>query len=204
MPDNKDRSKVRHFRSPAEFRTWLQEHHSSAQVLWVGYYKVDSGKPSITYSESLDEALCVGWIDGIRKSLDDVSYCIRFTPRKKGSNWSVVNVRRVKALIKEGRMRPQGLAAFNARQPARVGIYSYEQRPADLPEPYRGVFRKNKAAWDFLCAQSPSYRKGVTWWIVSAKKEETRLARLQKLVEACAARRKVAQMVGEKRDRSDG
>ena len=189
---------IRHFRSVAEFRSWLGKNHATANELWVGYYKVGSGRPSITYPESLDEALCRGWIDGIRKSIDESSYCIRFTPRKKRSNWSAVNVKRVKALIKEGRMRPEGMEAFNARQPARVGTYSYEQRPADLPQPYSGIFRKNKAAWDYLCAQSPSYRKSVTWWVVSAKKEETRLARLKTLLDDSAHGRKLSQMVRSK------
>ncbi len=182
---------IRHFRSAAEFRAWLRKNHAIAKELWVGYYKVGSGRPSITYPESLEEALCAGWIDGIRKSIDELSYCIRFTPRKKGSNWSVVNIKRVKALVKAGRMRPEGLEAFNARQPVRVGLYSYEQRPAELPDPYRGIFKRNRGAWDFFCAQTPSYRKAVAWWVVSGKKEETRMGRLQKLVEACAAKRKV-------------
>jgi uncharacterized protein YdeI (YjbR/CyaY-like superfamily) len=122
------------FRTPAAFRAWLRQHHARSGELWVGYYKKDSGTPSLTWPESVDEALCVGWIDGIRKRIDDVRYMIRFTPRRRGSVWSSVNIARVHALIEQGRMQPAGLEAFDARTENRSGIYSYEQRPADLPE----------------------------------------------------------------------
>jgi uncharacterized protein YdeI (YjbR/CyaY-like superfamily) len=174
------------FKTPAAFRKWLAANHDKAKELWVGFYKKDSGQPSITWPESVDEALCFGWIDGIRKKFDDESYVIRFTPRKPDSVWSAVNIRNVERLIKEKRMAGAGLKAFEARKEYRSGIYSYEQRPADLIEPYASKFKRNKAAWKFFQAQPPYYRKTMTWFIVSAKQEETRLARLGKLIQASA------------------
>jgi uncharacterized protein YdeI (YjbR/CyaY-like superfamily) len=174
--------KPTYFPTSAAFREWLERHHATADALWVGYYKKGSGHPSMTWPESVDEALCYGWIDGIRKSTDDLRYMIRFTPRKPGSVWSSVNVKRARALIDQGRMRPNGLKAFQARKENRSGIYSYEQRSVDLVESYDGLLKKNKAAWRFFQAQPPSYRKAACWWVVSAKKEETRLRRLEKLI----------------------
>lgn len=174
------------FRTPSAFRTWLETHHARSGELWVGYRKKDSGKPSITWPESVDEALCYGWIDGIRKRIDDISYMIRFTPRRAGSVWSSVNIARAQALIDERRMRPAGLEAFAARTENRSGIYSYEQRPEDLPEPYARLLKKQRVAWTFFQAQPPSYRRAATWWIVSAKKDDTRLKRVEKLA-ACSA-----------------
>jgi len=173
------------FRTPAAFRMWLRKHHAGVGELWVGYYKKDSGKPSVTWPESVDEALCVGWIDGIRKRIDDVSYVIRFTPRRRSSVWSSVNIARASALVEQGRMQPAGLEAFEARAQNRSGIYSYEQRPADLPEPYARLLKRQRAAWEFFQAQPPSYRKAATWWLVSARREETRLKRLDRLA-ACS------------------
>jgi len=177
---------VTYFRTPADLRTWFRANHAKAQELWAGFYKRDSGKPSVTWPESVDEALCVGWIDGIRKRIDDESYTIRFTPRRKGSIWSAVNIRRVTVLTAEKRMRPAGAKAFAARLENKSGIYAYEQRRDRLEEPYAGLMKKHKAAWTFFEVQPPSYRKVVGWWIVSAKREETRLQRLHKLTEACA------------------
>lgn len=171
------------FRSPVELRAWFERNHATAQELHVGFYKVGSGEPSITWPQSVDEALCFGWIDGIRRSLDDQSYTIRFSPRKLGSTWSAVNIRRAKALIDRGLMRPAGLKAFEARRENRSGIYSYEQRVVDLQEPYNSLLKQNEAAWQFFQMQPPSYRKAVSWWIISAKKEETRLRRVEKLIE---------------------
>jgi len=178
--------KPRFFKTPAAFRKWLAANHDKAKELWVGFYKKDSGKASITWPESVDEALSFGWIDGIRKSVDEESYTIRFSPRKPNSIWSAVNTRNVERLIKEGRMTRRGLKAYEARKEYRSGIYSYEQRPAELIEPYASQFRRNKAAWKFFQAQPPYYRKTMTWFIVSAKQEQTRLARLDKLIEASA------------------
>ena len=175
----------RFFKTPSSFRQWLAANHNKSKELWVGFYKKDSGKPSITWPESVDEALCFGWIDGIRKSLDDESYVIRFSPRKPNSIWSAVNIRNVERLIKEKRMEAPGVTAYAARKEYRSGIYSYEQRPAELVEPYARIFKRNKTAWKFFQAQPPSYRKMMTWYILSAKREETRAQRLATLIEAC-------------------
>jgi len=177
---------VTHFRAPADLRKWFRANHAKAAELWVGFYKKDSGKASITWPESVDEALCVGWIDGIRKSLGPDSYTIRFTPRRPSSIWSAVNIARVKVLTGEKRMRPTGVKAFAARRENKSGIYAYEQRRDRLEEPYAGLLAKNKTAREFFDAQPPGYRKVMGWWIVSAKTEETRLARLKKLTDACA------------------
>ncbi|PYI70121.1 MAG: bacteriocin-protection protein [Verrucomicrobia bacterium] len=170
--------KPKFFRTPGDFRIWLEKNHAMAVELWVGFYKRNSGKPSITWPESVDEALCFGWIDGIRKRVDEISYPIRFTPRRRGSIWSTINIKRAKELAKEKRLRSGGLRAFGARREYKSGIYSYEQRSPELP--------KNKAAWNFFQTQPPSYRKMISWWIVSAKKEETRMARLAKLISESA------------------
>jgi uncharacterized protein YdeI (YjbR/CyaY-like superfamily) len=164
----------------------LQENHTATPELWVGFYRKDSGKLSITWSESVDEALCFGWIDGIRKRVDGISYQIRFTPRRRGSVWSAINVKRAKELIKQKRMRPAGARMFAERRENKSGIYSYEQRTTELATQDAKVLRQNKSAWDFFQAQPPSYRKMISWWIVSAKKEETRSKRLQKLMAASA------------------
>ena len=178
--------KPRFFKSPSAFRKWLAANHAKAKELWVGFHKKDSGKPSITWPESVDEALCFGWIDGVRKRIDAESYMIRFSPRKPSSIWSVVNIRNAEKLISEKRMQPAGLKAYEARKEYRSGIYSYEQRSPELVEPYAGKLKRNKGAWKFFQAQPPSYRKMINWWIVSAKQEETRLKRLDKLIEASA------------------
>jgi uncharacterized protein YdeI (YjbR/CyaY-like superfamily) len=170
------------FRNPAAFRAWLERHHATADELVVGFYKVGSGKPSITWPQSVDLALCFGWIDGVRKSVDEFCYTIRFTPRRASSVWSSVNIRRAGILIEQGLMRPVGLKAYQARKENKSGIYSYEQRTAELVEPYAGLLRANAAAWRFFESQPPSYRKAICWWIVSAKKDETRLKRLEKLI----------------------
>jgi uncharacterized protein YdeI (YjbR/CyaY-like superfamily) len=183
--------KPRFFKTPADFRKWLAKYHQTATELLVGFYKKGSGRPSITWPESVDQALCFGWIDGIRRSLDEDSYTIRFTPRRRGSIWSSINIRRVEELTKEGLMQPTGIKAFQARKEYRSGIYSYEQRKAEFDEPYEARLRQNKAAFDFFQAQPASYRKLVCWWVVSAKKEETRLKRLDHLIEASASGRRV-------------
>jgi uncharacterized protein YdeI (YjbR/CyaY-like superfamily) len=179
------------FKTPAAFRKWLAAHHAAESELWVGFYKKGSGKSSITWPESVDEALCFGWIDGLRKSIDEESYMIRFTPRKSTSVWSAVNMKNVAKLIKENRMQPAGLKAFAARKENRSGIYSYEQRSPELVEPYLGRLKRNKAAWKFFQAQPPSYRKVMNWWVVSAKQEETRGKRLERLIEESARGRRM-------------
>jgi len=178
---------VRFFKTPAELRRWFAKHHASEDFLWVGFYKKDTGEPSVTWPESVDEALVVGWIDGIRKRIDGQRYKIRFTPRRRGSVWSAINIARVEELAKAGRMRPAGLDAFALRRENRSGIYSYEQRAAALPEPYAAMLAANKRAEAFFAAQPPSYRKLACWWVVSAKQEETRSKRLGKLIDACVA-----------------
>jgi len=170
------------FPTPADFRRWLEKHHTTEKELLVGFYKTSSGKPSITWPESVDQALCFGWIDGLRKRVDDESYTIRFTPRKPTSTWSAVNIKRVQELTQLGLMTPAGLKAFEARKENKSGIYAYEQRTAALPPEYEKTLRKNKAAWTFFQAQPASYRKTAMWWIVSAKQEATRLKRLEQLI----------------------
>jgi uncharacterized protein YdeI (YjbR/CyaY-like superfamily) len=185
--------KPKFFRTPADFGTWLEKNHATATELWVGFYTKDSRKPSITWAESVDQALCFGWIDGIRKRVDEISYQIRFTPRRHGSIWSVINIKRAKELARQEQMRPAGLKAFAARIENKSGIYSYEQRSTELSQPYANLLKKNKAAWNFFEKQPPSYRKMIGWWIISAKKEETRMARLAKLISESAKGKRLLQ-----------
>jgi uncharacterized protein YdeI (YjbR/CyaY-like superfamily) len=170
------------FRSQEDFRKWLEKNHKKKTELLVGYYKVNSGKPSMTWSESVDQALCFGWIDGIRRSIDEKSYSIRFTPRKSKSIWSSVNIKKVEDLTRAGLMKPEGLHAFSLRTENRSGIYSHEKDAALLDAEYVKLFKKNKTAWKFFEAQAPSYKKVMIHWIKSAKKEETRLSRLEKTI----------------------
>lgn len=188
------------FPDATAFRRWLEEHHATDREAWVGYYRKGVDKPSITYREAVDEGLCFGWIDGIGYRVDDESHTNRFTPRTRRSNWSAVNVRRVGELLAEGRMHPAGIAAFEARTPQRTGVYSYENRPADLPEEYATRFRADEAAWAWWQAQAPSYRKAATWWVVSAKQEATRLRRVEQLIADSAAGRPI-KMLGYQRRR---
>jgi len=174
------------FRTPAELRRWFARHHAKAGELWVGYWKVGSGEPSISWPESVDEALCVGWIDGVRKRLDDRRYVIRFTPRKATSVWSAVNIARMQALEAEGRITDAGRAAFAARREHRSGIYSFEQASVELPPAYAKLLKANKAAWRDFQARAPSYRKAVMWWVVNAKQEATRQRRLVQLIDLAA------------------
>jgi uncharacterized protein YdeI (YjbR/CyaY-like superfamily) len=173
------------FATPAHFRAWFKANHSRQQELWVGFYKRDSGLPSITWPESVDVALCYGWIDGIRKSLDEKSYMIRFTPRKERSKWSAINRKRVRELIDSGLMHPAGLKAFTERKPESAGEYSYEQRNRiELDAKQERLFRANQKAWAFYQGQPNWYRKTSLWWVASAKKEETRQRRLRQLIES--------------------
>jgi len=185
--------KPKFFPTHADFRNWLEENHATAGELWVGFYTRDSGKPSISWRESVDQALCFGWIDGIRKRVDEISYQIRFTPRRRGSIWSATNIKRAKELAKQTQMRPTGLKAFAARIDNKSGVYSYEQRNTELRQPYAKVLKKNKAASNFFENQPPSYRKMIGWWIISAKKGETRMARLTKLISESAKRKRLLQ-----------
>src|SRR5450755_4240712 len=180
------------FATPKDFRDWLRKNHSSMTGQWIGFYRKASGRPSITWPESVDEALCVGWIDGLRKGIDSASYMIRFTPRKSTSDWSAINIGRIAELTREGRMRPRGTKAFEARTEAKSGIYAYEQRKnAALDEISEKRFRRNLKAWRFFQAQPPSYKKVMTWWVISAKQEETRRRRLEKLIAESEAGRRM-------------
>jgi uncharacterized protein YdeI (YjbR/CyaY-like superfamily) len=178
------------FATPADFRAWLEAHHADAAEQWVGFHKRGSGKPSITWPESVDEALCFGWIDGLRKRIDDGAYMIRFTPRKRTSIWSNINVKRVGEMIRLKRMRPAGLKAFEAR--SRTGVYSFEQRnEAALDAAEEKRFRAEKKAWAYFQAQAPWYRRTAIFWATSAKRLETRARRLQILIDSSAAGRPV-------------
>ncbi|HEY5767923.1 MAG TPA: YdeI/OmpD-associated family protein [Candidatus Udaeobacter sp.] len=185
--------KPKFFRTPADFVIWLEKNHATATELWVGFYTKDSGKPSITWLESVDQALCFGWIDGLRKRVDEISYQIRFTPRRRGTIWSTTNIKRAKELTRQKQMQATGLKAFAARIENKSGIYSYEQRSSELNQPYANLLKKNKAAWSFFEKQPPSYRKMIGWWIISAKKEETRMARLAKLISESAKGKRLLQ-----------
>jgi uncharacterized protein YdeI (YjbR/CyaY-like superfamily) len=183
-------SKPIFFPTLAEWRAWLEKNHAGFEELWVGFYKRDSKRPSITWPESVDGALCFGWIDGVRKSIDASSYMIRFTPRKPRSTWSAINIKRVKELSKSGMMHAAGLSAFEKRDSDRSAIYAYEQRKsATLPPSFEKKFRQNTEAWAFFQLQAPWYQRTSTYWVVNAKKEETQAKRLDILIE-CSARRK--------------
>lgn len=172
------------FSTPSAFRRWLARNHAGATELWVGYYRKDSGRPSITWPESVDEALCVGWIDGIRKKVDDASYKIRFTPRRAKSTWSAVNIARIAVLTGEGRMQPAGIAAFARRDESNSARYSFENRAsAKLSDTDEGEFRRDPVAWEFFLRQPAGYRRLAAWWVISAKRPETRRKRLERLIQ---------------------
>ncbi len=175
------------FRSPASFRSWLAKNHARAPELIVRIYRNHAAEKGITYAQALDEALCFGWIDGVRRSVDKDSFSIRFSPRRARSIWSLVNVARVRRLVKAGRMARPGLAAFQARDRQRTGVYSFEQRPSKLSPAHNRKFRAEKSAWEFFQAQAPWYRRTSTYWVLSAKREETREKRLGILI-ACSGR----------------
>jgi uncharacterized protein YdeI (YjbR/CyaY-like superfamily) len=185
------------FATPEEFRAWLDEHHATETELLVGFWKRGTGKPSMTWPESVDEALSFGWIDGVRRSLGDEAYTIRFTPRKARSNWSAVNVRRMGELMAEDRVRPAGMKAFEARSEDRTAIYAYENRPADLDGEYADEFRRNAKAWEFWQSQAPWYRRTASHWVTSAKKEETRRKRLATLIADSEAGRRIGPLSRE-------
>ena len=171
------------FATQDDFRRWLAENHDTAQELIVGYYKVKSKKPSMTWPESVDQALCFGWIDGIRRSIDEESYCIRFTPRRPTSTWSAVNIKKVEELTKKGLMKAAGIAIFEKRKESNSKIYAYENKPKQLSEAIEKMFMKDKAAWNFFKAQPPFYKKMIAYWIMSAKQEKTRIRRLEKAIQ---------------------
>jgi uncharacterized protein YdeI (YjbR/CyaY-like superfamily) len=187
-----------YFTSPIKFHQWLKKHHATSTELLVGFYKKSSGRPSITYQEALDEALCFGWIDGIRKTVDEERYTIRFTPRKPTSNWSNVNIKRAKELMAEERMTSAGLAAFEARKAEKSAVYTYENRPQKLAPEYEKKFRANKPAWEYFQSQAPYYQRTACGWVMTAKKEETRLRRLATLLEDSAHGRRLGIMGGKR------
>lgn len=173
------------FETPADFRKWMEKNHAAEPELLVGFYKTSTGKKSITWPESVDVALCYGWIDGVRKSLGEESYTIRFTPRRPGSIWSAVNIGKMESLIKQGFVKPEGVAAYEKRTEARSKIYSHEQKEtAVLPHEMETEFKQHPEAWAFFMAQAPSYRKAVLHLIASAKQEKTKQSRFEKLLEA--------------------
>jgi uncharacterized protein YdeI (YjbR/CyaY-like superfamily) len=183
----------RFFAGPDEFRAWLEANHAAESEVLVGFYKKHTGRRAMTWTEAVCEALCFGWIDGLTRRIDDDSYCIRFTPRKARSNWSAVNVRHVEELLRAGRMHPAGIAAFEARAPEKTGVYTYENRHAAKLSPEQAErFRANERAWEFFQAQPPGYRQMAIFWVVSAKREETRARRLATLIDDSAHGRRIA------------
>jgi uncharacterized protein YdeI (YjbR/CyaY-like superfamily) len=189
-------SKPLFFKSSEEYRRWLEKNHESAKELWIGFYKKATGKPSLTWQQVVDESLCFGWIDGIRKSIDADSFKQRVTPRRKTSIWSQINIRRVGELTAGGRMHTAGLAVFEKRD--RTRVYSYENMNRGLGPAEEARLRKNRKAWEFFQSQPPGYRRLAGWWVTSAKKEETRQRRLESLVRDSAAGRRLAGLVPKK------
>lgn len=188
------------FPTQKHLRKWFEKNHKKEKELLAGYYKVSSGKPSVTWSQSVDEALCFGWIDGIRKSVDKESYCIRFTPRNPKSNWSAININKVKYLTELGLMKPEGLKAFSYRKEEKSKIYAYENPEVQLDKSFEKLFKANKKAWAFYQTTTLTYRKVTTRWVMSAKQESTRLKRLNELINDCAAGKKIKAMsYGEKK-----
>jgi uncharacterized protein YdeI (YjbR/CyaY-like superfamily) len=177
---------IRFFDSQAEFRSWLNANHDKVPFQWIGFWKKAAGRSGLPYDEAVIEALCFGWIDGQTNRVDDLAVTTRFSPRRAGSNWSELNISRVRDLKREGRMHSAGLRAFEARRAPEPGTYTYETRPADLPPELELVFRKDAKAWAFWREQTPGYRKSMTWWVVNAKQEQTRLRRLAALMDESA------------------
>jgi uncharacterized protein YdeI (YjbR/CyaY-like superfamily) len=178
--------KIIFFKTQKELHSWLSKNHNKATELFIGFYKKGTGKKSITYPEALDEALCFGWIDGVRKSLDEKSYMIRYTPRKKGSVWSAVNINRINELIKSGTVHESGLKTFTERDRKRQKIYSYENKAKNLSKEFEDLFRRNKIAWENFIKMAPSYKRTVSYWVMNAVKDETKLRRLKELIEVSA------------------
>jgi uncharacterized protein YdeI (YjbR/CyaY-like superfamily) len=179
------------FETQEEFRNWLEKNYKTEKELLVGFYKVGTKKPSITWSQSVDHALCFGWIDGVRRSIDDESYSIRFTPRKPTSIWSAINISKVGELTKAGLMKPEGLQAFELRKEEKSAIYSHEKELATLDPEFEKQFKANKKAWEFFNNQAPSYKKVMLHWIMSAKQEKTRVSRLEKTIRESEEQKRV-------------
>jgi uncharacterized protein YdeI (YjbR/CyaY-like superfamily) len=193
---------LKFFRTPAELRRWFKANGKRKSELWIGMYRKESGKGGVDYKQALDEALCFGWIDGIRKKLDDSSFTVRFTPRKPTSIWSNVNIAHINRLTAEGRMMPEGIAAFEKRDPSRSGIYAFERAPAKLEPSMIKEFKKTPAAWKFFENGSPYYRQVATWWVISAKREETRRKRLAQLIASSAEKSRLQQFTSTPRSKT--
>ena len=188
--------KLKYFRSAADFRQWLKVNHASVTELWVGFFKKHTGKGGLAYAEAVDEALCFGWIDGLKKRVDDSSYMHRFTPRRHTSNWSRINIRHVARLKKAGRMMPMGLKTFAARTKAKSGVYSFENKPRRLSPAMERRFKSDRTAWDFFQRQPPGYRRVASFWVVSAKQAATRERRLTQLMSDSKQRRRLGMLSG--------
>lgn len=182
---------VKFFKTENHFRKWLEKNYDKKKELWVGYYKKNTGRQSIEWSNSVDQALCFGWIDGIRKSIDDESYKIRFTPRKPTSIWSKINIKKVEELTKKGLMHPAGIEAFKKRDEKKSKVYSFERESVKLNGVYVKILKKNKKAYNFFNSLSPYIKKISIHWIISAKQEETRLKRLNILIKSSEAGEKI-------------
>ena len=196
MSENKSeksisKESVTFFKTQDDFREWLEINHEKVMELIVGFYKVKSGKPSMNWSQLVDQALCFGWIDGIRKSMDEESYSIRFTPRKNTSNWSEINIKKVEELTRAGLMKPAGMKAFSFRKESKSGIYSYENEAESFDYQDEKLFRENEKAWEFFMKQTPSYRKAVVRWINSAVQKITRQSRLEKTIKQCEQQKRI-------------
>jgi uncharacterized protein YdeI (YjbR/CyaY-like superfamily) len=179
------------FASPTDLREWFEKNHNTEKELWVGFYKTNTGKPSVTWPEAVDQALCFGWIDGVRKSLEEDSYVIRFTPRKPNSIWSAINIKKVEELTKLGLMRPAGTDAFDKRDEKKSRVYSFEQKNIQLDKNFEKQFRQNKKAWKFFQSQPPSYQRPAIWLVISAKQEVTKQKRLSILIKDSEAGQKI-------------
>ena len=190
--------KITYFKSADAFRAWLERHHATKHELFVGFYRKDSGRSGLTYAEAVDEALCFGWIDGLKRRVDEFNYQHRFTPRTAKSIWSRINIQHAERLIETGRMTPAGRKAFAARDPKRSGVCSFENAPRQLPPDKASRFRADRAAWDFFQRQPPGYRRVATFWVVSAKKTETHTRRLEQLIADSRAGQRVKQLSAAK------
>jgi uncharacterized protein YdeI (YjbR/CyaY-like superfamily) len=189
------------FKGQNELRNWFEKNHNKEKEIWVGFYKKDSGKANYTWSQSVDQALCFGWIDGIRKSIDENSYMIRFTPRNPKSNWSTINIKKIKELTKLGLMDPAGVEAYKKREDKRSEVYSFEQDNVKLSKKYELIFKSSKKAWKFFQSLPPSTKKPSIWWVMSAKKEETKLRRLDILIKSSEKEEKIPPLrLGKKKN----
>ncbi len=189
------------FPTQPDLGKWFEKNHNKVDELWIGYYKKATGKPSITWHQSVDEALCFGWIDGIRKSIDEESYKIRFTPRRKGSIWSAVNIKRIKQLIKHGLVKPAGLEVFNKRDEKKTNRYSFEQEKVKLTKEFEKKIKANIKAWEYFQKLPSSAKKPSIWYVMSAKKEETKLKRLDILIKSSEEGRKIPPLVLSRKEK---